>query len=73
MQDSRIDVFTDSMAVIGAWNGQGSKCKKLNDIIKDIFRLIVSQNIDLHLNFVSSELNKADKPSRSLSSYSSCY
>lgn len=37
MQDSRVDVYTDSMAVIGSWNSQGKRCKELNDIIKDVF------------------------------------
>lgn len=62
MQDSRVDVYTDSMAVTGSWNGQGSKCKQLNDILKDIFRFIITQNVDLRLTFVSSQLNEADNP-----------
>lgn len=37
VQDSRVDVYTDSMAVIGSWNSQGKRCKELNDIIKDVF------------------------------------
>lgn len=64
--DSRVDVLTDSMAVIGAWNSQGSKCPALNCIMKDIFQLVAGQNVDLHLSFVPSELNKADGPSRIL-------
>lgn len=67
VQDSRVDVYTDSMAVIGSWSSQGKRCKELNDIIKDVFQFIVAKNIDLRLTFVSSKLNEADKPSRILS------
>lgn len=67
VQDSRVDVYTDSMAVIGSWSSQGKRCKELNDIIKDVFQFIVAKNIDLRLTFVSSKLNEADKPSRVLS------
>ncbi|CAG2240571.1 unnamed protein product [Mytilus edulis] len=49
-----VDVLTDSMAVIGAWNSQGSKCPALNCIMKDIFQLVAGQNVDLHLSFVPS-------------------
>jgi hypothetical protein len=66
IKDSRVDVHTDNMAVIASWNGQGGKCKHLNDIMKNIFQFTVEKNIDLHLAFVPSELNEADKPSRIL-------
>ena len=64
LQNSRVDVFSDSMAVIGSWNSQGSKCGPLNDVIKRIFYFIVNNNVDLHFTFVPSELNVAHKPSR---------
>ena len=64
VQDSRVDVLTDNMAVIGAWESQGGRCGPLNRIMKDIFGFVVRFNVDLHMTFVPSKLNIADAPSR---------
>jgi hypothetical protein len=53
--NSRVDVMTDNMAVIGAWNNQGAKCQNLNRILKQIFDVVTQYNIDLHLSFVPSQ------------------
>ncbi|KAJ8300322.1 LOW QUALITY PROTEIN: hypothetical protein KUTeg_021841 [Tegillarca granosa] len=55
LPNSRVDVCTDNMAVICAWNSQGGKSQD-SDV-----------NIDLHLSFVSSVQNVADGASRILS------
>ncbi|KAJ8319535.1 hypothetical protein KUTeg_002916 [Tegillarca granosa] len=65
--NSRVEVCTDNMAVICAWNSQGGKSQGLNDLIKQIFKVVMLYNIDLHLSFVSSVQNVADGASRILS------
>lgn len=62
--NSRVDVCTDNMAVICAWNSQGGKSQGLNNLIKQIFKVVMLYNIDLHLSFVSSVQNVADGASR---------
>ncbi|CAC5379177.1 unnamed protein product [Mytilus coruscus] len=64
LQDSRVDLFTDDMAVIGAWENQGCKSRALSCIMKEIFSHVSNHNIDLHLKYVTSCLNEADAPSR---------
>lgn len=66
LRNTRVDVKTDNMSVIGAWNSQGAKCKNLNAILKQIFGVLTLYNIDLHLAFVPSGENIADGPSRKL-------
>ncbi len=63
----RVDVSIDSQAVIGAWEGQGSRDTALADILKEIFQLLFEANAQLKLQFVASDSNPADAPSRSLS------
>ncbi|CAG2201248.1 unnamed protein product [Mytilus edulis] len=64
LQDSRVDLFTDNMAVIAAWENQGRKSRALSCIMKEIFSHVSTYNIDLHLKYVPSCLNEADAPSR---------
>ncbi|VDI38058.1 Hypothetical predicted protein [Mytilus galloprovincialis] len=64
LQDSRVDLFTDNMAVIAAWENQGCKSRALSCIMKEIFSHVSTYNIDLHLKYVPSCLNEADAPSR---------
>lgn len=64
LQDSRVDLFTDNMAVIAAWENQGCKSRALSCIMKEIFSHVSTYNIDLHLKYVPSCLNEADATSR---------
>lgn len=66
LKNSRVDVMTDNMAVLGVWQNQGGKDRGINMVMKDIFKLVVEYNIDLHMAYVPSAENPADKPSRSL-------
>ena len=66
LENSRVDILTDNMAVMGAWNNQGERSQSLNDILKAIFGYVVKNNIDLHLGFVPSGENVADSLSRKL-------
>ncbi|KAK3089815.1 hypothetical protein FSP39_006754 [Pinctada imbricata] len=62
----RVDLFTDNMSVIHAWENQGGKDPHLNRLMKTLFILTVDLNIKLNLFHVPSSLNEADTPSRSL-------
>ena len=64
--DKRVDILTDNQAVIKVYENQGGQCHALNSIMKEIFNLVLSFNIDLHLYYVPSKLNDVDAPSRQL-------
>lgn len=64
--DTRVDVFCDNLAVVKAWNNQGGKDPSLNKVLKEIFELSKSVNMDLRLLYISSEANPADVESRKL-------
>lgn len=66
LRNSRVDVKTDNMTVIGAWNGQGSKCRMLSEVLKSIFGFVVDYNVELRMQFVPTQENIADAPSRKL-------
>ena len=67
LKDSRVDVFVDNMAVLKSWENQGGKDKALNDIMKQLFQLIMEVNASLKLQYISSAENLADGPSRLVS------
>lgn len=67
VQGHRVDVFTDSQALIRSWNRQGAKSHQLSDALKKLFWLSTSHFFQLNLFYVPSALNPADPPSRSLS------
>ncbi len=67
LRNHRLDVSVDSMALLGAWNRQGSRDPVMADLLKQLFQLTCSLNIDLKLSFVPSEFNPADACSRALS------
>ena len=62
----RVDVLTDSMALIGAWNRQGSKNTSFNALLTELFRITVDFDLELQLQYVNTKDNPADAPSRSL-------
>ena len=63
----RVDVLTDSMALLGAWNRQGSRNTAFNACLKQLFHVTVDLDLDLQLKYVNTKDNPADAPSRSLS------
>ena len=63
----RVDAFVDNMAVVWAWERQGCRDLELARIMKVLFSLVSSLNVDLHLIYIKSEENPADLPSRTLS------
>ena len=62
-----MDVFPDSQVLIGSWERQVSACEASSDILKCIFEVSSSKNLDINLSFVPSKKNLADKPSRAMS------
>ncbi|KAJ8318994.1 hypothetical protein KUTeg_004085 [Tegillarca granosa] len=55
----RVDVLTDSTCL-----AEGVKDRRLNDIMKSIFQFIRHGNIELHLDYIPTQLNPADAPTR---------
>jgi hypothetical protein len=68
LQDSRVELLSDSMAVVGSCENQGGKSRPRNCIMKEKIGFTLQHNIDLHLTYVASALDLADAPSRALSS-----
>ena len=66
IRNKRVTVQVDNMALLGAWQRQGSRSTPLNNVLKDIFHLLVQCNVHLTLEYVSSQENPADAPSRLL-------
>ncbi len=64
LQDHRIDVLIDNMAVLHASEHQGCKDLCLPDLIKQVFALTCSLNVDLKLHYIPSQDNPANAPSR---------
>ena len=65
--NARLDVFSDSQVLIGSWERQVSACETSSHILKRIFEVSSSKNLDINLSFVPSKENLADKPSRAMS------
>lgn len=67
IRNKRVDILTDNMALVHAWENKGGKDLALVDIVKEIFQLVLSLNVSLNLMYVRSKDNVADAPSRSVS------
>lgn len=67
VQDHRVDLFVDNMAVVCAWENQGSRDVQLSAIMKEIFQMVCVLNVDLKMHYVESRSNLADYPSRKIS------
>ena len=67
VSDYRIDAQVHSMFVFHAWSGRGPRSRRLTQISKWIFQLLVDRNLSLEMPFVPSHLYQADWFSRRLS------
>jgi hypothetical protein len=67
VRDLRVDAYVDNMALLRAWEHEGAKDTRLNEILKRIFALTIAYNCELKLHYVRSADNPADAPSRLLS------
>ena len=63
----RVDAHIDSLTFIQAWKKGGGKSKSLNDALKQLYRVSLSQNISISMYYVPSAANIADGLSRVLS------
>ena len=64
----KMDALAGSRVVIGAWEGQGGKTSpQLMRVTKELFLAMSPRNLQLDLQYVESQKNKADAPSRRLS------
>ena len=50
----RMDAFVDNMAVVCAWGKQGCRDMELERLLKHVFVLVTSHNVDLHLAYIKS-------------------
>ena len=67
IRNARVDACIDSKGMIGAWEGQGGKTSlQLMGVTKQLFHEVTSQ-YSASLQYVESDKNKADAPSRRLS------
>ena len=64
IRNCRMDALVDSRVIIGA-GGQISP--QLMRVTKELFFAVSSRNIQLDLQYVESQKNKADAPARRLS------
>ncbi|KAJ7394705.1 Protein dispatched 1 [Desmophyllum pertusum] len=69
--NSWVDVFTDSLSLLHAWNKQGSRTPQLASAFKSIFWAIFQSNACLNVIHLPLSLNPADIPSRHLTLHDS--
>lgn len=62
-----IDVFTKSQVLLSAWTRQVARSHELLSSLKRLFLVVPSHNINLHLHYIPSRQNPADRLSRTLS------
>ena len=64
IRDARVDTCVDSKVMIGAWESQGGRTSlQLMRVKKQLFHEVSSRNIQLSLQYVESDNNRADAPS----------
>lgn len=64
LENRRVDLLVDNMAVLSVWENQGGRDRSLNQITKAIFFWVSRYNVDLRMQYVPSSENEADQPSR---------
>ena len=67
IKNAHVDLLVDNQAVNHAWNNQGSRSPSLNDALKSLFLTTVQLNLSLHLMYIPTHSNPADRPSRRIS------
>ena len=64
VSNARVDCFIDNAPLVACWEKDGSSNARVNNVLKEIFHLTLSANLHVILQFVPSEENPADYPSR---------
>jgi hypothetical protein len=70
--DRRVDAFVDNEGLFHAWSGLKAASPQLNDVLRNIFLMMLEFNASLKLFWVPSAANSADAPSRLRSRADSC-
>ena len=63
----RVDAYVDNMNLVNFWNNEGGRSMPLTNVIKELFELSLKLNISPKLQYIPSDQNLADQPSRILS------
>ena len=66
-ENTRMDVFVDNKALVSSWENHVSKSPEVSAVMKSIFQSSLNRNLSLSLQYVPSQSNPADSPSRTLS------
>ena len=64
IRNSRVDVHTDSRALLESWLSEGGNNTEINDVIKAVLRCSQELNFSIDMQYVPSAENPADAPSR---------
>lgn len=67
VKNHRVDAYVDNLACVYGWESMSGKDPALNRIMKSLWNFSVDNNLDLHLLYVKSNDNPADRHSRRLS------
>jgi hypothetical protein len=70
--DRRVDAFVDNEGLFHAWSGLKASSPQLNDVLRNIFLMLLEFNASLRLFWVPSADNSADAPSHLRSRADSC-
>ena len=66
IKGERVDAKVDNMSLYHAYYNEGCKSRELNRVLKEIFYFVLERDLVLNLEYVKSENNLADAPSRVL-------
>jgi hypothetical protein len=66
IRNHHIKVHSDNAGVVGAWKNRSSKNPEQNEILGQILRMLISRQCFMTLEYVRSEDNPADPPSRGI-------
>ena len=64
IRNSRVDIHTDSRALLGSWQSGGGSNTEINDVITAILRCSQEFNFSIDMQYVSLAENQADASSR---------
>lgn len=72
LRDARCDTLVDNLALMYAWRNEGCRSPELNAVLKDLFMFCLGHNVLLKLDYVPTDKNEADAPSREIRKSDSC-
>lgn len=66
IRNHHIKVHSDNAGVVGAWKNRSSRNPQQNEILGQILRILISRQCFMTLEYIRSEDNPADPPSRGI-------